>query len=96
MYLVLQLNTSISPLSIKIYAWSIIIVFGNKCSYSNKQHFSLFSLTQLNEMLNEEDKILEMIQKLPSVVKLAEDREKLSNECIAQASKSCKTKLETN
>jgi len=38
-------------------------------------------------MLNEEDKILEMIQKLPQVCRLAEDREKLSNECISLASK---------
>ncbi|XP_060078833.1 vacuolar protein sorting-associated protein 37A-like [Ylistrum balloti] len=40
------------------------------------------TLTELNSMLNEEEKILEMIQNLPDVTKLAEDREKLSNECI--------------
>ncbi|KAK3100579.1 hypothetical protein FSP39_022103 [Pinctada imbricata] len=43
------------------------------------------SLTQLNEMLNEEEKILEMIQKLPEVCRLQEVREEISNECIQLA-----------
>lgn len=46
-----------------------------------------FSLTELNGLLNEEDKILEMIQKMSEVSKMKEDREKLSNECIELASK---------
>ncbi|XP_071125119.1 vacuolar protein sorting-associated protein 37A-like isoform X2 [Mytilus edulis] len=43
------------------------------------------SLTELNGLLNEEDKILEMIQKMSEVSKMKEDREKLSNECIELA-----------
>lgn len=50
--------------------------------------FSFFSssLTELFELQDEEDKILEMIQKLPHVTKFAEEREKISNECIELAS----------
>lgn len=48
---------------------------------------------ELNTMLNEEDKILEMIQRLPDVAKLAEDREELSNECINLARKSIKNSV---
>jgi hypothetical protein len=47
---------------------------------------SYFSLTELNELLNEEDKVLEMIQKMSEVMKMKEDREKLSNSCIELAS----------
>ncbi|XP_062586076.1 vacuolar protein sorting-associated protein 37A-like isoform X1 [Saccostrea cucullata] len=43
------------------------------------------SLTQLYELQDEEDKILEMIQKLPEVGKFAEEREKISSECIELA-----------
>ena len=43
------------------------------------------SLTELNELLNEEDKVLEMIQKMSEVMKMKEDREKLSNSCIELA-----------
>ncbi|XP_033743923.1 vacuolar protein sorting-associated protein 37A-like [Pecten maximus] len=43
------------------------------------------SLSELNSILHEEEKVLEMIQNLPDVAKLAEDREKLSNECIGLA-----------
>ncbi|XP_022325999.1 vacuolar protein sorting-associated protein 37A-like [Crassostrea virginica] len=43
------------------------------------------SLTELYELQDEEDKILEMIQKLPDVGKFAEEREKISNECIELA-----------
>ncbi|XP_048779137.1 vacuolar protein sorting-associated protein 37A-like isoform X1 [Ostrea edulis] len=43
------------------------------------------SLTELYELQDEEDKILEMIQKLPEVGKFAEEREKISNECIELA-----------
>lgn len=52
-------------------------------------HLFLFSssLTELFELQDEEDKVLEMIQKLPHVTKFAEDREKISNECIELASK---------
>lgn len=51
-------------------------------------HFFFFSssLTELFELQDEEDKILEMIQKLPHVTKFAEEREKISNECIELAS----------
>lgn len=43
------------------------------------------SLSELNDLLNEEDKILEMIQKMSEVMKMKEDREKLSNTCIELA-----------
>ena len=49
--------------------------------------FVIPSLTELYELQDEEDKILEMIQKLPDVGKFAEEREKISNECIELASK---------
>uniref|UniRef100_K1RAX7 Vacuolar protein sorting-associated protein 37A n=1 Tax=Magallana gigas TaxID=29159 RepID=K1RAX7_MAGGI len=54
------------------------------------------SLTELFELQDEEDKILEMIQKLPHVTKFAEEREKISNECIelARANLSYKPVLE--
>lgn len=47
----------------------------------------LNSLSELNELLNEEDKILEMIQKLPDVCRIVEERENLSRKCIELASK---------
>lgn len=43
------------------------------------------SLSELNELLNEEDKILEMIQKLPDVCRIVEERENLSRKCIELA-----------
>lgn len=57
------------------------------CHLSSSSLF-LFSssLTELFELQDEEDKILEMIQKLPHVTKFAEEREKISNECIELAS----------
>ncbi|CAG2215206.1 VPS37 [Mytilus edulis] len=45
------------------------------------------SLTELNGLLNEEDKILEMIQKMSEVSKMKEDRENYLNECIELAKK---------
>ena len=53
------------------------------------QNFFNFSRRELYEILEEENKILEIIQELPQIKTIAEEREKISCKCTDLASKKC-------
>ncbi|GAB1607542.1 vacuolar protein sorting-associated protein 37A-like [Argonauta hians] len=50
------------------------------------------SITELNELMNDEGKLFEMLQKLPEVMKIEKERQQMSDECISLAEKNLKKK----
>lgn len=48
------------------------------------------SITELNELMNDDDKLFEMLQKMPEVIKIEKERVQMSTDCINLAEENLK------